>query len=44
MTQPYILMYLEEDVDDATVAEEADKEEDDVGNAGNMPDHGVLQT
>ncbi len=35
--------YLEEDVDDAAVAEEADKEEDDVGDGGNMPYHRMLQ-
>ncbi len=35
--------YLEEDVDDAAVAKEADNEEDDVGDGGNMPYHRMLQ-
>jgi hypothetical protein len=35
--------YLEEDVDDAAVAEEADNEEDDVGDGGNMPYHWMLE-
>ena len=35
--------YLEKDVDDAAIAEEADKEEDDVGDGGNMPYHWMLK-
>ena len=49
MTQSYLekmkmtQSYLEEDVDDAAVAEEAHNEEDDVGNGSNVTYHGMLQ-
>jgi hypothetical protein len=36
-------IYLEEDVDDAAIAEEADNEKDDVGDGGNMPYHRMLK-
>jgi hypothetical protein len=35
--------YLEEDVDDAAIAEEADNEKDDVGDGGNMSYHRMLK-
>ena len=35
---------LEEDIDDAAVAEEADEEEDNVGDGSNVTDHRVLST
>jgi hypothetical protein len=38
----FVHFHLEEDVDDGSVAEEADEEEDPVGEARHMPNHGVL--
>ncbi len=35
--------YLEEDVDDAAIAEEADNEKDDVADGGNMPYQRMLK-
>jgi hypothetical protein len=35
--------YLEKDVDDCSVAEKADKEEDPVGETSHVSDHGMLQ-